>query len=255
MDAGPLERYLAILELISSSSVGVSKAEIGQTLGLPRTSTLRLVDNLMSAGMIRESNRSGTLVPGPRMVQMFETDRSWLDRDVRPLLQRLSDRIGLTVFLARLIGHRVQSVLREQPAVQTGAMASPGYDFPADCTATGRVICAFNPVSVQRRVFAAIGKHGGHVQERALYAAVRAQGYAAEQGEHVPGRLTLAVPVHPTSGPGVEFALGLVAPFERLPEAQWAVQVEALADCARQISGRLPHLDFASERAVRKSDM
>ena len=108
----PLGRYVAILEALSASSVGLTRKDIELILGIPRTTTLRLLDNLIAEGMVRESNRTGTYVPGARMVRILGTDRTWLERDVRPVLRR-SRSTGATVFLARLIGDRVKAVLRE----------------------------------------------------------------------------------------------------------------------------------------------
>ncbi|WBU56623.1 IclR family transcriptional regulator [Paracoccus sediminicola] len=236
----PLGRYVAILEALSASSVGLTRKDIELILGIPRTTTLRLLDNLIAEGMVRESNRTGTYVPGARMVRILGTDRTWLERDVRPVLRALSVETGATVFLARLIGDRVKAVLRETAPQAEVTLASPGYNFPADTTATGRIMLAHSSPAMRRRIYAALGKHGQERAAVAMFHEIVAQGYARETGEHIPGRSSLAVPVAADSAWPIEFALGLTVPHATITAHETDFLLGPLRKAAARICVGMP---------------
>ncbi len=195
------ERVLDILELLTATNEGLSRSEISERLGIPKSSASILLRSLLERRYLQEDESSRKLRLG---VRTFETGSAFLRQvslrdSARAVLDGLVRELGETCHLAVLDGPDVVYLEKVDPphtAVQLVTFV--GSRLPAAWTAVGRAQLAFlDEADVlarypdDARAVAAI---------RACRADVRKRGFARESGETTPGVACVAAPVFGHSG-------------------------------------------------------
>lgn len=131
-----VDRAFRILDLLSRSPDPLTGAEVARRLRLPRSTVHGLLGSLRSAGAVepvRGRYRLGTALG--RLAATSEMRRRW-----RPVLERLADETGETVFLGQVAGSRVNVLdlaLGRGPMVVS---APAGSRIPATAGAIGKVV-------------------------------------------------------------------------------------------------------------------
>ena len=135
-----LSRTFDILELLAGTPGGLGLTEIGARAGLPKSTAFRIVTALEERGYIER--QYGRYVTGPVLVDLCTQHLARLDLklEARPILARLCQTTGQTVFLA---------VLREDSAVYIDAFetfdslrkyAIIGQRRPLYCSGLGKAL-------------------------------------------------------------------------------------------------------------------
>jgi DNA-binding IclR family transcriptional regulator len=222
--SGPLERYVAVLEAISSSPNGLTARELEVMLDLPKTTTNRLLGALAASDLIKDSNRRGAFAVGPRLARVLQSDTAWIEIASKRLLKALAADTGETCFVARLFGASIQSVVMESPDASVGVYVTAGHVLPPHATATGKLLTAFQEPRLRAAILeTALSRLTSrtvldHAQLEKEYEQIRQQGYAIESGEHIQGLSTLACPISLTPDIAPIYALGLTGPTERIEQ-------------------------------------
>ena len=221
-----IERAAAILRLLSGRARRLGVVDIAGELGLSKGTVHGLLRTLQQEGFIEQDSDSGKYQLGAALLHMGS---SYLDgNELRTRALNWSDSLATRTKEAVRIGtlHEsrvliVHHVFRPDDSLQT---LEVGSLLPAHATALGKVLLAEHPY-----VAAELAKSGLETftdatvtdperLEREL-ARVRAQGWAADIGELVPGQVSYAAPIIDRRGRAVG-AMGIFGPPERLLAAR-----------------------------------
>jgi DNA-binding IclR family transcriptional regulator len=230
-----IERAAAILHVIAGARSALGVTEIAEAVGLPKTTTHGLLRTLVHVGFVEQDRATGRYAIGPGLLRLG----SPLDvNEVRARSSNWADalaaRSGHTVRLATLAGEDevvvVHHVFRPDDSAQ---VLEVGVALPARTTGLGKVLLAHAPGP--RTARAPAGSWATELAE------VRARGWAADRGEHEPGRGCIAAPVRGPGGPVVA-ALGVNGPVSSLFDGRGAPRALLLGmvtDAAAAVSREL----------------
>ncbi len=242
---------LDVLTLLSRHLGPVPAATIARELGVPRSTTYRLLSVLIDRGFVVHLPEERTYGLG---VAAFELGSAYnrqapLQRVSRPLLTRLADITKHNAHLAVLHGRDVLYVIEERVAGRPSLVSDVGVRLPASLTASGLGILAALPAAQVRALFPSVDSF---VQRhdvgptslrslRSLLAQTRTRGYAEEMGFVTPGLASVAAAVldhtgHPVAGVAVTFPVYAEDDTKPHPDLIASVQ-----HCAAEISTRLGH--------------
>jgi IclR family KDG regulon transcriptional repressor len=196
-------RVLDILEFVAAGPSGLSRAEIAQALGIPKSSASILLRTLVERQYLREDAATKRLKLG---VRTFETGQSFLRqaslRDAaRPALDALVREFGRTCHLAILEGRDVvylDKVDPPQAAVQLVTFI--GSRLAAVQTAVGRAQLAHLSDEDLGLRFDAASDADALRAVRASRAHICRRGWASEHGETTPGICCVAAAIMSHSG-------------------------------------------------------
>ncbi len=242
MDAGSsVEKALDVLFHLSAAGPSGVTA-IGRALGLPKSTTHRLLAALGRRGMV-ESDARGLYRPGIALVALGlgALEREPVVAASRAVLEDEARESGETLFLAGARGRRL--VVLDQVEGTGFLRAAPrvGSEIPVHATAVGKVHLAFDPESValpanRLERFTPRTRVRRSDLERDLVR-VRRRGWAENREEWIAGLVVVAAPVHREDG--LAAAVALAAPAVRLPAARRGGLVERVCAAARRIETRL----------------
>ncbi|GGH59236.1 helix-turn-helix domain-containing protein [Frigidibacter albus] len=249
----PIDRTLAVLELLSLHPEGLTLLAVATRLDLPPSATHRLLNDLLRLGYVCQPVPQG---PYALTLRLAALGLSWLGRTgltdmAQPVLDRLAAACGELVRLSVADGDSLvwvavaqgaTSGLRYDPAREQGSAASLAY------SASGRAWAASLP---QDRALSLIAAQGltppeGAAQGSQLDLAgmieVLAQTRAAGHGEAVDcfldGMAAIAVAL-PAEGPSPG-CLSIAGPAVRLTAARRAELLPALHAAAEEIMAIAP---------------
>lgn len=238
---GTVEKALDVLFHLHAQDSPQGVSDIGRALGLPKSTTHRLVRALGRRGLV-ELDARGRYRPGTALVSLGlgVLDREPVVALAHPVLEREAAESGETLFLA---GARAGRLVVLDKVEGTGFLrAAPriGSEVPVHATAVGKLHLAFAPDSVKttgplsrftprtRTTRAALARECARLRQR---------GWAENREEWQPGLAVVAAPIH--VGARLEAALALAAPAVRLPAERTAGVARRLVAAAREIATQL----------------
>jgi DNA-binding IclR family transcriptional regulator len=221
-----IERAAAILRLLSGRARQLRVVDLAGELGLPKGTVYGLLRTLHHEGFVEQDPETGKYRLGAALLHMGS---SYLDgNELRTRALNWSDslatRTGEAVRIGIVHEHHVlvvHHVFRPDDSLQT---LEVGSLLPAHATALGKVLLAGHPYLATELVKQGLREYtestitDGDRLEREL-ARVRAQGWAADIGELVPGQVSYAAPIIDRRGLTVG-AMGIFGPPERLLAAR-----------------------------------
>ena len=179
------------------SPQGVS--EIGRALGLPKSSTHRLLSALRRRELV-ERDGAGRYRPGVGLIGLAlgVLDREPLVAAARPILEQQARALGETFFLVAARGGRLIVLDKAEGTGLLRASPAIGSEVPVHASAVGKLYLAHAPdaVALQQPLqrYTRRTLVGARALERAVQAA-RAAGHAASRGEWLEGLSVFAAPV------------------------------------------------------------
>lgn len=235
-------RAMAIFDAFDEQHPTLSLQTISQRIGMPKTTTFRLVQSLESAGfLVRGEN--GHYALSMKLVRLAGLVHNTLGlREVaRPTMVEVNEKTGETITLNKRIDLiRVCIELVETPSPLMH-IVRPGEHLPLLHGATGRVLLAYVEPAQQRRALAGLPP-AERAAIRAELAAFRQQGWGQTTGQRVPGVTAVAVPLFDLQD-RTEACLALTGPSVRvdhhLPEFI-ALMQRAGRDVSARLGGRSP---------------
>lgn len=239
-----VEKALSILEAVVGSSAPISMSAIERATGLPRPTAHRVTNGLIEAGYIERESRQRGHGPGPRLVSLAH--RLLLNGSPRArrldILNALSRETGESSHFALMRG--ASAHILDQAA--SPAALAVRYDsnelLPIHGLACGRLMLAHLPESQRESMLAActLSKLTERtITDRRRLAAslkeIRDAGLCIEEGEHVDGIVSMAVPVLAKTGALIG-AVGLAIPHVRFDASQSRRFAGALRGAASQMA-------------------
>jgi DNA-binding IclR family transcriptional regulator len=210
LDSPPATHHtLRILTYLAGQRGPVPAAVVATALGLPRSSTYRVLAGLVEHGYVLhypEAQRYGLGYAAFALGSGFSRQEP-IARLGAPILAALVDRVGETAHLAVLNGVDVIYLVEERARHRPPLVTDVGVRLPAWATASGRALLATLPRTQLHAMFAdrTVFEHGepGRYSYPRLTRALREVerlGYAAEDEEVTPGFASVAVAVRDHAG-------------------------------------------------------
>jgi IclR family transcriptional regulator, acetate operon repressor len=139
-----LDKALDVLDAIGQAPQGLSQLEITQQLGLPRTTTYRLLGSLVNRQLIRRDPTKRVYRLGMRCFEYARQAYAMPDlvAAASSELRSLRDLTGETVYLAALDGHEVVALERCDGVHSQRSSSAIGQRKPLHSTSQGKAILA-----------------------------------------------------------------------------------------------------------------
>ena len=219
-----LDRGLAILEAVATSSVPVPLKQLTGLIGIDRSSVFRLANTLRQRRFLANPKGSKDYILGPSAWRLSRRyGRAVLGTFFHHYLQDLSATLGETSHFAVREGVEVFFIDHHIPAGQIVSVAGQTGEFaPLHCTAHGKALLADCDVSALREL---LGRGPLRAYTRATVRSVtrlavacaqaRADGFALDEGEYLDEVRCVAAPIRDPQGEIVA-SVGISSPLTRL---------------------------------------
>ena len=217
-----LEKATQILDLVAESPEAATLTSIAQRLGRPRSSTHRLLSELLHLGLLFRVG-TATYVPGPRLVRWGEAASGVTDivRISQPAMLRLRDAVGESVHLyVRQRNTRV-CVAAVEGSYELRHFTEVGKPLPLSVGASGKLLLAFADAAIRaqelRRVAGTpVTPRAPSVEDlTAQLGNIVASGWSMSFGEREEGLAAAAVPIRDQDS-AISAALSISGPTARL---------------------------------------
>lgn len=221
------DSVLQILVVLARQIEPIPAAAVAAALGLPRSTTYRLLGSLVDHGFVSylpEERRYGLGVLAFELGSSYSR-RMPLRRIAQPVLTRLVASTRENAHLAVLHGPDVFYVIEQRAPRRRALVTDVGVRLPATVTASGLAILSALSTAQVRAIYpdagalvAREGRGPARLSElRRLLAEVRERGYAVEDGLVTEGLASVGVPVldrtgYPVAGVSVTFEADRVDP-------------------------------------------
>lgn len=252
MSSAPAATHaLHILSLLAGKVEPLPAAAIARALGLPRSTTYRLLTEMAAEGFVshyREDGRWGVGVAAFELASGYHRQQP-LQRRARPLLQRLVDTSTHNAHLAVLHGRDVLYAIEERAPGRPLLVSDVGVRLPATHTASGLAMLSALSTQQVTALFpgsAALVAHPGAPATvtalRRELVGIRQRGWAVEDGTVTAGLRSIAMPIMDGDGQPLA-AVALTYPSGAVPDgadeqARLARMVRATVSAIQQ---RLRH--------------
>jgi DNA-binding IclR family transcriptional regulator len=230
-----VDRALSVILAFQDTDT-LTISEIGRQLGVSRSTAYRLLSVLEHRGFVRQDRRTKAFHEGPALlrVALAATSRSNVTTNIHALLERVVSATGETAHLVVLNRSDVFFMDCVESDKMIRAASRIGTSLPAQITASGKVLLAHLPTDRLDAVLVGTVEDAAHRRRsmseirRELHE-VRARGWAANDGESEVGLRAVATFIdHTRTGLGVEAAITVAAPAERLTPAHMEEVAEML---------------------------
>lgn len=247
---GPIQRVLGLLKLLAEADHPLAVRDVALALGLPPSTSHRLLHQLVSAGFVVEDRGSKRYKIGPELhrVAALIHAKSSLATTVQPFLDEITaacDEASLFAVFDRATA-TVAFVAKADSSQALSYRISLNTPVSAYWGSSSQVILAYLDEPELRRVLAAAHPSpvGGlpplpEAAFRANLAAIRERGWILTKGEKLPGAVGTSAPVFGAAG--IAGSLTVTIPEVRF-KASLEPRIQRLVvDCAARISAVLGH--------------
>ncbi|MBI2497424.1 MAG: IclR family transcriptional regulator, partial [Opitutae bacterium] len=138
-----LRNACRILKLLGRSTDGYKAADIGRTLDIPVTTTLRIMTTLHLEGLVRKNGPHFEL--GPVLIQLGSASLAGIEirTAALPVLERLTGQVDETSHLAIPCDNRSLIVAVQDSPHPLRAASRPGFLAELHCSSTGKTFLSF----------------------------------------------------------------------------------------------------------------
>jgi DNA-binding IclR family transcriptional regulator len=242
-----VEKSIDLLFHLHGAPGPLGLAALGKALGLPRSTAHRLLAPLLRRGLV-ERDGTGRYRPGFALVALglgvLRGDP--LVAAARPVLEDEAQRLGETVFLTAARGGRIVVLEKAEGRGFLRAAPQVGSSVPVHATAVGKLQLAFAPGEVDLEddldAFTPATPATPDALSREVERA-RAQGFAVNRDEWIPGLTVVAAPV--AIAGRLLAAVSIAIPSARLGELDLGDLAARARHAAERVASRLAGRDLA----------
>lgn len=214
---------------------------IGRSLGLPKSSTHRLLAALGRRGLVERSER-GHYRPGTALIALGlgALDREPIVELARSVLEETASAVGETIFLVAARSHELVVVDKAEGTGFLRVSPQVGERLPVHATAVGKLYLAFAPDQVETQPDPESFTPRTTTSQDALARVidqVREQGFATNEEEWVSGLGVVAAPISFRGRLVAAIAVGAAA--VRLKEIGTQAVTEHVRAAAARVEARL----------------
>ena len=242
-----MARTLSVLTVMAEAGGSVGVTDVAEALGLPMSTSHRLLDLLRGAGFVERDATERRYRLGLQFLRVASlvTQNTSFATLCQPALDRLTARTGETSMFCEYLPE-------DHMAAYTAKCDSPHSlryrialfePAPVECGASGIAILSFLPPSLRASLVAAprpsplTGKRPTSKTLAELIESMRRKGYAFSSGEKLPDSVGIAVPIRLSEERPVG-SLTLTIPLARYVKSKLKGYVSLLSQEARLLSGR-----------------
>jgi DNA-binding IclR family transcriptional regulator len=217
-----LEKATHILDLVAEAPDDATLTSIAQRLGQPRSSTHRLLSELVQLGLLFRVG-AANYVPGPRLAHWAANAGAADDivRLAKPVMVRLRDELGESIHLYVRQRDRRVCVLAVEGNYELRHFSEVGKPLPLSVGASGKVLLAFADPAIQSQELRRVAREPltprapsvGELTDQ--LGVIRDTDWSMSFGEREEGLAAAAVPIRDRSGQ-VLAALSISGPTARL---------------------------------------
>lgn len=224
--------------------LGVS--EVARSLGVAKSSAHRMLSTLVSRGFVEQNPGTGRYRLGLHLYELgqLSVSRSRLRHAALPIMEDLRQRTGHTIHLGVADGSDVVHLERLQSREGLDIFdALPARRFPTHCSATGKVLAAFDPAVAEARRRANFppitASSVKNAQEwEATLAKIRRAGVAVNRDEVATGAMSVAAPIYDGTG-RARAALSIVGRTEVMDRCEQQF-TRLIVEAARRLGRLVP---------------
>jgi len=140
-----IARAASVLRALEGEQSGLSLAQIAQRVNLARSTVQRIVDALRAEHFVIAATPTSGVRLGPALIRLAASASVEFDLITRPLMTKLSRKLGETVDLSVLKGFSAIFTDQVQGAHRLRAVSAVGDSFPLHCTANGKALLGVMP--------------------------------------------------------------------------------------------------------------
>jgi DNA-binding IclR family transcriptional regulator len=240
--SGTVARTLAVLTVMAEAGGSVGVTDVATALGLPMSTSHRLLDLLRGAGFVERDAAQRRYRLGLQFLRLASlvTQNASFAALCQPALDRITARTGETALYCEYLPDRHMAAY----AAKCDTPHSLRYRItlfepaPVECGASGLAILSFLPAHLRASVSAAprpsplTGKRPSSSALAGLIETTRRKGFAFSNGEKLPDSIGIAVPVRLSEERPVG-SLTLTIPESRFARAKLKAYVALLSEEAR----------------------
>lgn len=213
-----ISRAAEILRILKNDNSGLSLGRIAERVSLPRSTVQRIVNALVSEGLIMTTAAEGGLRLGPEIQSLAAAGRIDVAELIRPILAELARKTGETVDLAVFRTDHMVFVDQVVGTQRLRTVSAVGETFPLITTANGKAVLALLDDELAASLTARALKADEAPQKTlseiiAQIEEIRELGLAWDFDEHTDG--ISAVGMAFTEPSGMIYALSIPVPSHR----------------------------------------
>ena len=242
-----LEKGIAVLEYLSLYSLGRTLQAIKSELDISQTTAYRILNTLVRLGYLiyNEDTKHYKLSRKLLSLGFKSLNEHNLLEVVLPHLRNLRDLVKETACFGVLGDQKGIFIEQAQGHHTFRFVLSPGKPFELHCSAPGKAIMAYLPVTVRNRYlsYMTFPRYNSRtITSREVYLEelekVYQQGYALDNEEELSGVICVGAPVLNYTGYPCG-SIWISGPKDRLTEEQLRSTVQIVKEIAGQISAEL----------------
>ena len=152
MSVQALDRTFDLLELLARFPEGLGLGDISEKIGLHKSTVHRLLSSLKSRGYIEQAEDSGSYRIGVAFIALAAPYLNQLDlkTEAEPEMRRLSDKLGITVYMAALRDGEVVYLDKVERYDGFRRFDIIGRHVPVHCTSLGKsLLMDFSPGQIR----------------------------------------------------------------------------------------------------------
>lgn len=146
-----IARAASVLRALEGEKAGLSLAQIALRVDLARSTVQRIVDALRAEQFLIAATPSSGVRLGPALVRLGASASVDFDQITRPIMAKLSQKLGETVDLSVLKGFHAVFTDQISGAHRLRAVSGVGDTFPLHCTANGKALLSLLPEDALQR--------------------------------------------------------------------------------------------------------
>ena len=238
-----LERLLSILLCVSDSQSRLTSIELAETLGLPKPTVYRLINQLIETGLLKRDPFGKGHIPGDKLqklaLQVLSHEMTNAPR--RAILQQLSEEVGETCNITYLDGKDLIYFDRVETDWPIRIQLPLGSRVPLHCTASGKLFLANMAKGLRKSLIHNIPLER-HTEKTIInldvleeqIKQIKETGIGIDDEEFIKGMVAIAVPVIDESG-NMKFTVAIHAPTVRKTIDELRQYIPALRRTAAEI--------------------
>ncbi|MFM1653441.1 IclR family transcriptional regulator [Brevibacillus sp. B_LB10_24] len=242
---GVLDKALTVISVLEKTKDGIGLTEIAQLAGINKTSCYRILNTLMSDGMVEIGERTGTYRLGIRFLELggIVQRRINLRQAALPALTHLTEKTGDTSFLCILNSLKAVCIERIEGKDVQVLTLNVGDTWPLYIGAAPRAILAnLDDEQVSQILSAPLETKALQITDPAVYwemiRDIREKGYSVSFEDVTLGVSSIGAPVYNHMG-HVVGSISLSSTIQRIPPEREEEIAQLVVDTAKQISKSL----------------
>ncbi len=199
-----VDRAMSLLELLADSREGLTLSEVSRQLSIPKSTTHYLIHTLATRGYVQQCADSRRYLLGLRFADVASASLAQMNlrKTVAPYVREIASRFKLTATATVQRGAEAVIIAKAESFQDPGGGAWIGRHIDLHCTAQGKALISSLSDEKLDELFE--GRELARFTPRTIsspaalkahLALVRANGFAVNDEEQVPGVRAVAVPI------------------------------------------------------------